>query len=1144
GNTNAHEIQIVDLSGLTTTVSGPEINIQGLAVNITDGDTTPSVTDNTDFGSVDTAIGTNPNTFTIQNTGTSALTLTGASPYVVVSGTHAADFTITANPTTPIATSGSTTFTITFNPSADGLRTAALSIANDDTDENPYNFNIQGTGFTPAPEINIQGNAVTIVDGDTTPIVGDDTDFGSVLVASGTQANTFTIQNTGTATLNLTAASPYVTISGTNAADFTVTSNPSNSIASSGNTTFTITFDPNAAGLRTASVSIANDDSDENPYNFDIQGTGTVPTYCTSDGDNTDGYNTGTRQVIFNTINNSTPAEDNDYSDFTGISTTVTQSSSYNLTVNVNTDGNYTLHTFVWIDWNQDADFLDAGESFDLGTAINVANGATSASPYSITIPGTSTTGTTRMRVSTKYNADPTSCETGFDGEVEDYSIIIVAAGPTPEINLVGNAVSITDGDITPAVADDTDFGNADIIAGTVVHTFTIQNTGTGALSLTGTGPTYVAISGTNAADFSVTANPTTPIGVASSTTFDITFNPSAVGLRKATLTIANDDSSENPYNFDIQGTGTTVLAEMNIVGNSVTIADGDTTPTVIDDTDFGNVDVSSGTDVHTFTIENLGSLNNLTLTGSSPYVLVSGTNAADFTVTANPVTPITAGANTTFNITFNPSALGLRTATLTIANDDADENPYNFDIQGTGTDACGGYVTTYPYTEDFETGFGQWAQDAGDNFDWSRTNTTTPTGSTGPSASRSGSYYIFTEATSNTSSTANLTSPCFDLTGTVNPRLTFFYHMHGNSTASTPVNYMGDLTVELSTDSGVTYSTVLFTQPGYTHEFTNASWTPISVDLSAYIGQTVKIRLKGDVLTDDRSDMAIDLITITDTTDPTFGPGGVTTDLALWLKGTDGLSYTDGQSVSTWLDQGRGSDARVEATGQEPTYRDNATKNVNFNPVVEFDNTYSSFTLDGDFSHDDTSSEFLSGDYGFFTEDIFIVLIPDDTAITNSFGFMDVFCSDAHLDTEAADATGIGFGDYTGRITNEVICYAHDSYTTGESGDGYAVSEIGTGSSYNNVGIINTRNNSANTQQELYYNANDIETNQNDTAEYMNTDDSRWWIGRSEGWEATLNARVAEVITYKTRLTDSDLTKARNRIQSYLAIKYGITLG
>lgn len=85
---------------------------------------------------------------------------------------------------------------------------------------------------------------------------------------------TFTIENTGAATLNLTGSSPYITIDGTHAADFSVTSIPSNTISASGSTTFQITFNPSAIGTRSATISIVNDDADENPYNFSIQGTG------------------------------------------------------------------------------------------------------------------------------------------------------------------------------------------------------------------------------------------------------------------------------------------------------------------------------------------------------------------------------------------------------------------------------------------------------------------------------------------------------------------------------------------------------------------------------------------------------------------------------------------------------------------------------------------------------------------------------------------------------------------------------------------------------------------------------------------------------------------------------------------------------
>ncbi len=46
------------------------------------------------------------------------------------------------------------------------------------------------------------------------------------------------------------------------------------------------------------------------------------------------------------------------------------------LSVNLNTDGNYTTYSYVWIDWNQDSDFEDAGEEYDLGSATNTPNGA------------------------------------------------------------------------------------------------------------------------------------------------------------------------------------------------------------------------------------------------------------------------------------------------------------------------------------------------------------------------------------------------------------------------------------------------------------------------------------------------------------------------------------------------------------------------------------------------------------------------------------------------------------------------------------------------------------------------------------------------------------------------------------------------
>ncbi|MFN8263555.1 MAG: InlB B-repeat-containing protein [Chitinophagales bacterium] len=144
------------------------------------------------------------------------------------------------------------------------------------TDGTSERLNIDDIYITPfnGPEMNIKGNGISIVDGDNSPSTSDHTDFGSTAVTGGTVVRTFTIENTGSDTLNLTGSSPYITISGANASDFSVTAIPSNSIAAADSTTFQITFDPSAVGTRSASISIANDDANENPYNFDIQGTG------------------------------------------------------------------------------------------------------------------------------------------------------------------------------------------------------------------------------------------------------------------------------------------------------------------------------------------------------------------------------------------------------------------------------------------------------------------------------------------------------------------------------------------------------------------------------------------------------------------------------------------------------------------------------------------------------------------------------------------------------------------------------------------------------------------------------------------------------------------------------------------------------
>ncbi len=146
--------------------------------------------------------------------------------------------------------------------------------------------------------------------------------------------------------------------------------------------------------------------------------------YCTSSGSMaTQGNIT---LVDFNTIYNAT-GKTQPYTDYTAThSTSLWVDSTYELSINVNTNnGNYTYYTKIWIDWNHDAIF-EVSEEYELGVAQNVTNGPTSFSPLSITVPANAVLGSTRMRVATKYYwgyASP--CDNNYDGEVEDYEIVI-----------------------------------------------------------------------------------------------------------------------------------------------------------------------------------------------------------------------------------------------------------------------------------------------------------------------------------------------------------------------------------------------------------------------------------------------------------------------------------------------------------------------------------------------------------------------------------------------------------------------------------------------------------------------------------------------------------------------------------------------
>ena len=162
--------------------------------------------------------------------------------------------------------------------------------------------------------------------------------------------------------------------------------------------------------------------------------------------------------------------------------------------------------------------------------------------------------------------------------------------------------------------------------------------------------------------------------------------------------------------------------------------------------------------------------------------------------------------------------------------------------------EAANNVVDTYPYCESFESGYGNWNNITNDQFDWKRKSGNTPTSYTGPNTAAEGNYYFFAEADAHLPSDTAIFEANFDLSSVNNPEMSFMYFMYGSE--------LGELLVEID------QSTTVFHVHRQQHWSGNEDWTKVAIDLSAYAGQTINVRVKAITSTatyHDRGDIAID---------------------------------------------------------------------------------------------------------------------------------------------------------------------------------------------------------------------------------------------------------------------------------------------
>lgn len=222
----------------------------------------------------------------------------------------------------------------------------------------------------------------------------------------------------------------------------------------------------------------------------------------------------------------------------------------------------------------------------------------------------------------------------------------------------------------TPLMSSISTINAGNLLIGQSSAAFTVTLRSAGGETLSGLSVTK---DGTHAAEFSISSLGAASLAPGTSTTFTVTFTPTGMGDRTATLHIASNDANDNPFDIALTGFGQTAeIAVADFSGNNL----NDGTATI----GFGTVVVTGG-QPRNFTISNQGNIN---LTGVS--VAIDGTHANQFVLLTPPASTVVPSGTTLFTVRFVPTSAGAKTAALHITSNDANENPFDISLNGTGS--------------------------------------------------------------------------------------------------------------------------------------------------------------------------------------------------------------------------------------------------------------------------------------------------------------------------------------------------------------------------------------------------------------------------------------------------------------------------
>lgn len=283
------------------------------------------------------------------------------------------------------------------------------------------------------------------------------------------------------------------------------------------------------------------------------------------------------------------------------------------------------------------------------------------------------------------------------------------------------------------------------------------------------------------------------------------------------------------------------------------------------------------------------------------------------------------------------------------------------------------------------------------------------------------------------------------------------------------------------------------------------------------------------------------------------IAPASINQNLRLWFKSNAGISVSNGTALTAWEDQAYDvtradliNKENVKALATDaPTYRDSAARNINFNPVVDFNSA---------------NKDYMNGKGGLYSQDYFVVVYSDNL-VENTMGTTVRQIPLGGKSDEQSfheDPTGLGLGNTTARynipevIAHNVGAYAPGSGTPAAGVDSYGRSFASTSVTYNEPLIINVKTNANGTDTQIYKNGIKIDnqagrTGDSGTGNLLNFYEYKnlpFYLGTGRSGISgrqfsALNGRLSEVVVY----TSPNSALNQQKIQSYLGLKYGITL-